>query len=133
MHIDEVTVTLDGATIPAVRAMLETDHPAYGGHHSVVFAGRLALEVLAFHHANGHDPLEVTVEGWLRLGKETVVVADRVMFHVSEEVRCRAAALVKSFCGPSAQGASGPVDGPGPPPLSARPKARPLGDGAQRA
>lgn len=48
-----------------VQATLVTDHPAYGGHHRVVFAEDQAVEVQAFAALTGVE-LEVTVDGWLR-------------------------------------------------------------------
>lgn len=77
---------------PALAATLVTDHPAYGGHHSVLFQERLALELQAFLAAAAGAALAVTVDGWLRsLDHEAVVVVDRAMFHVDEETRQRAA------------------------------------------
>ena len=88
------TVLRDGSPAPVVHATLVTDHPAYGGHHRVLFADRLALELRAFRAANQDAPLEVTVDGWLRSQRgQVVVVADRVMYHVSDAVRQEAGRL----------------------------------------
>lgn len=74
--------------VSALAATLITDDPSHGGHHRVVFPGRLAVETWAFLEAARGEPLEVTVDGWLRShAGQTVVVADRVAFHVSRAVR----------------------------------------------
>lgn len=81
----EQTEAIGGRAVYVVTATLVTDHPTYGGHHRVLFADRLALELRAFRAANQEAPLEVTVDGWLRSQHgQTAVVADRVMYHVSE-------------------------------------------------
>ncbi len=73
------TVLHDGRPAPVVRATLVTDHPAYGGHHRVLFVADHALEVQAYWNLL-HGQLEVTVEGWLRsAGGSAVVMVDRVM------------------------------------------------------
>lgn len=90
----EQTEDLGGKAAYVVTATLATDHPAYGGHHRVLFADRLALELRAFRAANQDAPLEVTVDGWLRSQRgQAVVVADRVMYHVSDAVRQEAGRL----------------------------------------
>ncbi len=74
-------------TASAVVATLVTDHPAYGGHHQVVFPEELAREALAFAALTG-GALEATVEGWLRSAPgKCVVVVDRVIYHVSQAQR----------------------------------------------
>src|SRR5689334_6103698 len=71
--------------VSALAATLVTDDSALGGHHQVVFPGRLAIETWAFLEAMRGAPLEVTVDGWLRShAGQAVVVADRVAFHVSQ-------------------------------------------------
>ena len=105
---ERADVSLDGTVIPAILAVLATDHVDYGGHHSVVFTGRLAVEVLAFREASEEDPLELTVDGWLRSGERTAVVVDRVIFHVSRDARQRAGALLRqSKLGPPPRKAGG--------------------------
>jgi hypothetical protein len=74
-----------------------TDHAVYGGHHSVIFPGRLGLETWAFLQACHGAGLEVTIDGWLRSGEKPVVVADRVLFHVGEAVRQEAARQVNQL------------------------------------
>lgn len=90
------TDTVGGRPAYVVTATLVTDHPAYGGHHRVLFADRLALELRAFREVSQDAPLEVTVDGWLRSQRgQAVVVADRVMYHVSDAVRQAAARLTE--------------------------------------
>ncbi len=79
-------VSVGDASGLLVRATLVTDHPAYGGHHRVVFPEEHALEVQAFAALTAGD-LEVTVEGWLRSTPaagdsppSAVVVVDRVIY-----------------------------------------------------
>ena len=84
--------TTEPASALALVVTLVTDHPAYGGHHRVLFNDRLAVELQTFLACVGGADLKVTVDGWLRsLDEETVVVVDRAMFHVSEETRQKAA------------------------------------------
>ena len=73
-----------------------TDPPVLGGAHPVVASDDLALEVLAFGIvALAHkEPLQATVYGWLYSGKQVHVVADRVFFHVREELRGQAVGLL---------------------------------------
>ena len=79
----EQTDPVGGRPAYVITATLVTDHPAYGGHHRVLFADRLALELRAFREVSQATPLEVTVDGWLRSQRgQAVVVADRVMYHV---------------------------------------------------
>lgn len=64
----------------AAVAILVTDHPAYGGHHQVIFPEEHAMEAQAF-AALTDGELEVTVEGWLRsVPGNSVVVVDRVIY-----------------------------------------------------
>ncbi len=92
----EQTEAIGGKPAYVVTATLATDHPAYGGHHRVLFADRLALELRAFREVSQGVPLEVTVDGWLRSQRgQAVVVADRVMYHVSDAVRQAAARLTE--------------------------------------
>lgn len=79
-------VTLEGGPRQVVRATLVTDHPAYGGHHQVVFQEDHAVEVQAF-AALAESELEVTVEGWLRssppgadIPATAAVVVDRAIY-----------------------------------------------------
>ena len=98
----EQTDTVGGRPAYVITATLVTDHPAYGGHHRVLFADRLALELRAFREVSQAARLEVTVDGWLRSqpagdggSPSAVVVADRVMYHVSDTVRQEAARLTE--------------------------------------
>lgn len=106
----EQTEVIGGKAAYVVTATLATDHPAYGGHHRVLFADRLALELRAFRAANQEAPLEVTVDGWLRSQRTgaggapaAVVVADRVMYHVSDAVRQEAGRLTDRLVALAAQ------------------------------
>ena len=78
----------------AAVATLVTDHPAYGGHHRVIFPEEHALEVQAFTALTG-DELEVTVEGWLRSAPgNSVVVVDRAIYlNVTQTQRDQVARL----------------------------------------
>jgi hypothetical protein len=96
----EQTAPVGGQPAYVITATLVTDHPAYGGHHRVLFADRLALELRAFREVSQGASLEVTVDGWLRSqpagaggAPPAVVVADRVMYHVSDAVRQEAGRL----------------------------------------
>ena len=90
----EQTDPVGGKPAYVITATLATDHPAYGGHHRVLFADRLALELRAFREVSQGTSLDVTVDGWLRSQRgQAVVVADRVMYHVSDAVRQEAARL----------------------------------------
>ena len=69
-----------------VVATLVTDHPAYGGHHCVLFPPAHAPDALAYWGLTDGD-LEVTIEGWLRSTPGAhggppvaVVVVDRVIY-----------------------------------------------------
>ena len=62
----EQTDPVGGKPAYVITATLATDHPAYGGHHRVLFADRLALELRAFREVSQAASLEVTVDGWLR-------------------------------------------------------------------
>lgn len=69
-----------------VVATLITDHPAYGGHHCVVFPEEHAPDALAYWGLTDGN-LEVTIEGWLRSTPSgnggpplAVVVVDRVIY-----------------------------------------------------
>jgi hypothetical protein len=78
----------DGPRATALAATIVTDSPAQGGHHRVLLPGRLAIEAWAFLEAAGGQTVEVSVDGWLRShGRDTVVVADRVAYHVGQSVR----------------------------------------------
>lgn len=80
-EIEHRRVGLGDQTADAVFALVVTDHPAYGGHHRVVFLEDHAFEVLAFQALADGQPLEVTVEGWLRSANGcAAVMCDRVMF-----------------------------------------------------
>lgn len=80
-------VQVGAVATSAVVATLVTDHLAYGGHHQVVFPEEHAREVLAFAAVTGGE-LEVTVEGWLRSTPgNSVVVVDRVIYHVAQAQR----------------------------------------------
>lgn len=107
--------------LAGVIATLVTDHPAYGGHHCVVFPAHHAANVLHYWElTQGH--LEVAVDGWLRsLPSATdnlpaaVVVADRVIYltataDMRDEVARRAAR------GRSPQHCPDPAQTPGDPP-----------------
>jgi|GEM_PF-858703 len=80
-------VTVGDLTGSYVSATLVTDHPAYGGHHQVVFPEEHAADVLAYWGLTDGN-LEVAVEGWLRSTPSTaagspataVVVVDRVIY-----------------------------------------------------
>ena len=62
----------------------------------MLFADRLALELRAFREVSQAASLEVTVDGWLRSQRgQAVVVADRVMYHVSDATRQEAARLTE--------------------------------------
>ena len=84
LRVEQVAV---GDTVTrVVIATLITDHPAYGGHHRVLFPAEHALEVQAFAALTAGN-LEVTVEGWLRSTPASgasppgaVVVVDRVIY-----------------------------------------------------
>ncbi len=77
----------------AVLGMLVSDAGAgRAGRHAVLFQARLAAEVRAFATAAGGEMLEVTVWGYL--WGNTVVVADRVSFHVPAAVRAAAGRAV---------------------------------------
>lgn len=90
----EQTDPVGGRPAYVITATLVTDHPAYGGHHRVLFADRLALELRAFREVSQATPLEVTVDGWLRSQRgQAVVIADRVMYHVGDATRQEAARL----------------------------------------
>jgi hypothetical protein len=90
----EQTDPVAGRPAYVITATLVTDHPAYGGHHRVLFADRLALELRAFREVSQGASLEVTVDGWLRSQRgQAVVVADRVMYHVGDVTRQEAARL----------------------------------------
>ncbi len=100
----EQTEAIGGRSTYVITATLATDHPAYGGHHRVLFADRLALELRAFREVSQETPLEVTVDGWLRSQRgQAVVVADRVMYHVSDAVRQEAARLTDRLLALAAQ------------------------------
>jgi len=67
-------------------ATLITDHPAFGGHHCVLFPAEHAPDALAYWGLTDGN-LEVTIEGWLRStpGADggppvAVVVVDRVIY-----------------------------------------------------
>ncbi len=94
-------VPLDGRLLPVRECRIATDHPAYGGVHTVLATGRLAVEVEAFVQAardHGYGSLWATVNGWLRSQNgSAVVVADRIMFLVDGDVRREAAARVRSM------------------------------------
>lgn len=84
LRVEQVTLG-DGAR-QVVLATLVTDHPAYGGHHRVVFPEDHAVEVQAFAALIGAE-LEVTVEGWLRSSPPdtdtpaiAAVVVDRAIY-----------------------------------------------------
>ena len=87
LSIHEVkAMRIDGEEVPAVLCWVETDHPALGGRHQVVTYGQLARKVEAFVQAQG-GPVDATVDGWLRsTGEASMVIADRVAFHVSADV-----------------------------------------------
>ena len=87
--IEHRHVTLGDQASEAVYAIVVTDHPAYGGHHRVVFLEDHAYEVLAFQALADSQLLEVTVEGWLRSANGcAAVMCDRVMFlNVTQEQR----------------------------------------------
>ncbi len=79
-------VTLGDGPQQVVLATLVTDHPAYGGHHRVVFPEDHAVEVQAFAALIGAE-LEATVEGWLRSSPPdadapamAAVVVDRAIY-----------------------------------------------------
>ena len=78
----------------AAVATLVTDHPAYGGHHRVIFPEEHALEVQAFTALTGGE-LEVTVEGWLRStpGNSVVVVDRAIYLNVTQTQRDQVARL----------------------------------------
>ncbi len=98
LYLEELSVVnLDGNEVPVAVCAVETDHPALGGRHRVLAYGRLAQEVAAFVQAARHNPLDCTVDGWLRSSPDnrvTVVVADRIAFHVGTEVATRARRLL---------------------------------------
>lgn len=67
-------------------ATLITDHPAYGGHHCILFPPEHAPDALAYWGLTDGN-LEVTIEGWLRSTPSgdgrppvAVVVVDRVIY-----------------------------------------------------
>jgi len=86
---------LGAAAADYVLALLITDDPAYGGHHTVIFPAEFALDVEAYQQLVNPTRLEATVEGWLRSypGRNGwpgggVVVVDRVIFlNVTQEHR----------------------------------------------
>jgi hypothetical protein len=89
---------VEGKTTRAMLATVVTDHEAYGGHHRVLFPGRLCYELLAFLQAAKSNDLEIMVDGWLRSREnEALVVADRVMFYVGEAVRSEAAERMRQM------------------------------------
>lgn len=74
-------------TADYVLAVLITDDPAYGGHHTVIFPAEFALDVEVYQQLVNPNPLEAAVEGWLRSSPGRngcpgggVVVVDRVIF-----------------------------------------------------
>ena len=91
--------TLSGLFL--VECQLSTDVPALGGHHLLMTDNKLAREILAFELAArslGADPLIATVHGWLFSAHgQARVIAEQVHFHVSPDVRLRAAQAVRSL------------------------------------
>lgn len=86
--------------VPALLATLVTDHPAYGGHHRVLFRDRLAVELRAFLEAAGGDGVQVVVDGHASgQAGEAFVEADRVLYHVSDAARRKAALITKRLLG----------------------------------
>jgi len=90
------TVNLDGNEVPIAVCAVETDRPALGGRHRVLAYGRMAQEVAAFVQAAGHNPLDCTVDGWLRTmpDESAVVIADKITFHVGAEAAAEARRLL---------------------------------------
>lgn len=107
--------------LAGVIGTLVTDHPAYGGHHCVVFPAHHAANVLHYWELT-QGQLEVAVDGWLRSLRNAadnlpvaVVVADRVIYltataDMRDEVARRAAR------GSSPQHGPDPAQAPGDPP-----------------
>ena len=85
---------------PALMATLVTDHPAYGGHHRVLFRKRLGVELRAFLAAAGPDGVNVVVDGHTASqGGDDFVEADRVLYHAPDEVRRKAALITGRLLG----------------------------------
>ena len=83
---DPSTGSGQGLTGMYTVATLITDHPAYGGHHCILFPPEHAPDALAYWGLTDGD-LEVTIEGWLRSTPSgdggppvAVVVVDRVIY-----------------------------------------------------
>lgn len=123
VHLDPQTVRKGDVSGRVLRATLVTDHPAYGGHHQILFLDDWVDETLAFSDL-AEQPLEVTIEGWLRSSRqETVVVVDRVIYlNVTQAMRDEVARLKAQQ---RARAGASPAAAPG----AAR---RPNGGGATR-
>ena len=88
--------------VPMADCILRSDKTAplgLGTRHRVVVYGERALETLAFISASQGEPLDATAYGWLRSEWEnatvrTTVVADRISFHVSAELRLEAVQIL---------------------------------------
>jgi hypothetical protein len=92
-------VRIDGDEVAVIRATLDTDAPALGGHHQLLLFGEQAIEAQAFSRSSG-QPLEAAIYGWLRTtwvdGKsEAVLIVNRVTFFLPLRERKRAIELIK--------------------------------------
>ena len=92
MNVQDINLlNLDGMATPAVISRVTTDVKDMGGYHPVIIYGRLAAEVAAFSQAVNGGKMEVVIFGWLRsTDGKSMVVADRITFHVSNDIRVEA-------------------------------------------
>ncbi len=79
---------IDGENTQILDLLVQTDRPENGGRHRVFVTGRQAAELRYFMQANGSDPLEIAVLGWLHSSDgAAVVMASRVTAVVPQPVR----------------------------------------------